>query len=182
MSITVTSDAFELLVILLNQSGHHLDRLAKRMGIIEHKITRNPRPREALNKEDSQVRKKTAPPSILVVDDDKKLALSYKLILESEGYIVDTAYTGSSALFRMSKNTYDLVILDYYLPDIFGDKVVEQIEKKDSDTDILIITGYSSLSSEVEGERELLTKPINPESLLEATKNRLAMRARDKTR
>ena len=108
------------------------------------------------------------------MDDDTKLASSFKLILESEGYNVDTANTVSSALFKMSKKTYDLVILDWNLPDITGDKVAEKIKKEHSGTAIIFITGYSDRLSDVENENDMLMKPVDPESLLRTALNNIS--------
>ena len=107
--------------------------------------------------------------SILILDDDKNLANSFKLILESVGYKVDTAYTGIQALYKINKEEYDLVLLDLNLPDMMGDKVAEEIEEGQKHTDIVFITSYSSLSKR--NKTETLMKPINPENLLDtATK------------
>ena len=171
MSVAENSDVLDLLINLIEENEKRVDSLAKKMDIIEHTITRNPRLSELLNENGSSEEKEPASLSILVVDDDKKLASSFKLILESEGYNVDTANTGSSALFKLTKKTYDLVILDWNLPDITGDKVAKKIKKEHSSTAIIFITGYSDVLSDVESENATLMKPIDPESLLKtATK------------
>ena len=174
MSITENSDDIESLIRLLKENEKKVDAIAKKMDIIERIITRNPRLSEILNEESSLAAKEPSSRNILVVDDDTKLASSFKLILESEGYNVDTANTGSSALFKMSKKTYDLVILDWNLPDITGDKVAEKIKKEHSDTAIIFITGYSDRLSDVGTENEMLMKPIDPESLLRTALNNIA--------
>ncbi len=111
--------------------------------------------------------------SILVVDDDKKLASSFKLILESAGYTVDMAHNGFSAHIKITKNTYDLVILDWHLQDVIGDQIAETIEKRNSDTKIIFITGYSYLLDEFDRENEILLKPIEPNDLLETVANNI---------
>jgi len=174
MSITENSDDIESLIRLLQENEKKVDAIAKKMDIIERIITRNPRLSEILNEESSLAVKEPSSRNILVVDDDTKLASSFKLILESEGYNVDTANTGSSALFKMSKKTYDLVILDWNLPDITGDKVAEKIKKEHSGTAIIFITGYSDRLSDVGNENEMLMKPIDPESLLRTALNNIA--------
>ena len=174
MSITENSDDIESLIHLLKENEKKVDAIAKKMDIIERIITRNPRLSEILNEESSSAVKEPSYRNILVVDNDTKLASSFKLILESEGYNVDTANTGSSALFKMSKKTYDLVILDWNLPDITGDKVAEKIKKEHSGTPIIFITGYSDRLSDVLNENEMLMKPIDPESLLRTALNNIA--------
>ncbi len=57
---------------------------------------------------------------ILVVDDEEILLNVMTEVLEYDGYIVDTAIDGSSALEKMNSNDYDLVITDLSLTDIIG--------------------------------------------------------------
>ena len=154
MSVTENSDVLELLITLLKVNNEKIGSIENRVDLIEKTVTR---------KESSK--------TILVVDDDTKLAQSYKLVLESEGYDVDTAYTAFSVLRRLTKKTYDLVILDWNLPDMLGNELALRIKKEHSGTDIILISGYSSAPSNVEVDHERLTKPINPESLLQITKN-----------
>ena len=164
MAVTDQSDVIELLTTLLKENENQLDNLAKRLEIVEKTVNKSPLLSEGSNKKVSR--------TILVIDDDVKLANSFKLVLESEGYIVDTAYTGSDALFMMKKKAYDLIFLDFYLPDILGDKVAEQIEKRHKDSTIVFISGYSSFPDGVE-EDDLLVKPIDPDNLLRTAKKKL---------
>jgi DNA-binding response OmpR family regulator len=87
--------------------------------------------------------------------------------LESAGYVVDMAHNGVSADIKISKNTYDLVILDWNLQDAIGDQIAETIEKKHSETKIIFIPGNTYLINEFTRENEILLKPIEPEYLLE---------------
>ena len=147
------------------------------MEIVEHTVTQNPLLRKTLKEYDSTTTAESLSQNILVVDDDKNLANSFKLILESVGYNVDTVNSGLAALYKITKKTYDLVILDWILPDMLGDEVAKKIEENHSYTDIIFITGYSMLKGEAEGqlnEKEILMKPIEPDSLLETATKRLA--------
>jgi CheY-like chemotaxis protein len=174
LSITENSDVLESLISLIEEHEKRVDALEKKMDIIEEKITNNSIHNELSKIYDSPAVKKPVARSILVVDDDKKLASSFKLILESAGYIVDIANTGFSALIKTIKNTYDLVLLDWHLHDIFGDKVAEKIEKNHSGTKIIFITGYSYLLDDYDRENEILMKPIDPEYLLETVAKTIA--------
>jgi two-component system NtrC family response regulator len=115
--------------------------------------------------------------SILVVDDDKSLANTFKLVLQSVGFNVDTAITGLQALYKANRKNYDLVILDINLPDMLGDEVAEKIREHSEDVNIIMITGYSNFKDEVDEEelgiREVLMKPIPPEDLVKITKKAL---------
>ena len=114
--------------------------------------------------------------NILVVDDDKNLADTFKLVLQSVGFNVDTALTGLQALYKANKKEYDLVILDINLPDMLGNEVAEKLHES-SDVNIIMITGYSSFKENINedglGIKEVLMKPIPPEDLVKITKKTL---------
>jgi DNA-binding response OmpR family regulator len=146
------------------------------MEIVDQTIKKDPRLSETLTEHDSPTSAESTSHSILVVDDDKNLANTFKLILETVGYNVDTAFTGLQALYKINRKTYGLVLLDLNLPDIMGDEVAEEIEELSRQTDIVFITGHEMLKSEVETQldmKEVLMKPIAPEDLLKTTIKRL---------
>ncbi len=176
MSFTEKIDVLELLINLLKENETRLDSLIEKMETVEHTVTQNPGLSKTLKEYDS-TSVESLSQNILVVDDDKNLANSFKLILESVGYTVDTVYTGLAALYKITKKNYDLVILDWNLPDMLGDEVAEKIEEYHNHTDILFITGYSLFKDYVEGEldeREMLMKPVEPDILLKKASKRLA--------
>ncbi len=174
MGFTEKIDVLELLLNLLNENETKLETLIEKMETIEHTVTQNPGLSKTLKEYDSTTVESLSK-NILVVDDDKNLANSFKLVLESVGYTVDTVNTGLAALYKITKKTYDLVILDWFLPDMLGNEVAEKIEEYHSHTDVIFITGYSSLKGEGQLDgRETLIKPIEPDSLLEKASERLA--------
>jgi CheY-like chemotaxis protein len=76
----------------------------------------------------------------------------------------------------MKQRPYDLVLLDLNLPDTRGDMVAEMIKEMYIDVNIVFITGYPELMSEVEkagDDVEVLLKPIGPESLLEVASRKI---------
>lgn len=121
---------------------------------------------------------------ILVVDDDETVLKSLKGILESEGYVADTAGKGQQALARFESQSYDLVLLDIKLPDIEGTKLLETLHDRFPETVKIMLTGYPTLTNAVKslnsGADAYLMKPVNPRGLLRAVKARLAQR--EKTR
>ncbi len=165
MSRTEKSDALESLISLLEENEKRVDTLTKKLEIIEQKNSGNSS--EIVNENKSTPEITSAARTILVVDDDKKLTSSFKLILENAGYIVEVANTGFNAHIFVTKNFYDLVILDWHLQDVFGFQIAETIEKRHNETKIIFITGYSYILEDYERENEILLKPIDPEYLLE---------------
>ena len=162
--IEENSNLFRSIHNLLEENEKRVDNLAKKLKIIDQKNSDNSS--EIVNENKSTGITSPAR-TILVVDDNKKLASSFKLILESAGYIVEVANTGFSAHILVTKNFYDLVLLDWHLQDGFGDQIAETIEKKHSETKIIFITGYGYILDEYERENEILLKPIDPDFLLE---------------
>lgn len=82
-------------------------------------------------------------PTILVIDDREEALISTRLLLEQEGYLVLTALGGQEALALFRPGDVHLVIVDYFMPRMTGEHVVQEIRKLDSDVQILLQTGYS---------------------------------------
>ena len=114
---------------------------------------------------------------ILVVDDDKSILESLKLILQAEGYIVDTAETGAQAMEKSRNRYYNLALLDIRLPDMQGTELLTRMDMGVPRTRAIMITGYPSLDSTVEslnlGADGYLIKPIEPEKLLKIIEEKL---------
>jgi len=66
---------------------------------------------------------------ILVVEDEQDLRDLYVQILQQEGYVVDNAEDGEKAYDKLSKNEYDLVLLDIILPKMDGLQILEKLAK-----------------------------------------------------
>lgn len=115
--------------------------------------------------------------SVLVVDDDPNIVKTYKLVLESVGYRVDTARNGVEAIFKSKKVHHDLIIIDMNLPDMLGNQLAEQMRKEKPDIKIIMITGYSSYVEQLDEFNidEMLMKPIPPEDLVDMAKKTLAI-------
>ncbi|MBM4259087.1 MAG: response regulator [Deltaproteobacteria bacterium] len=81
--------------------------------------------------------------TILVVDDQEETRVSTRLLLESEGYQVRTANTGTEALALFDPEHIDLVILDYLMPRMNSARLIQEIRKRDANVHILLQTGYA---------------------------------------
>lgn len=89
--------------------------------------------------------------NILVIEDEKKVALAIKKGLESEHYEVELALTGEEGFFRLSSRPFDLVILDLMLPGRDGTEILRTLRKKDKGTPVLILTAKDTLEDKILG-------------------------------
>ena len=101
---------------------------------------------------------------ILITEDEKSVAEGLQMILEEEGYEVDIAFTGRSAMDTLRKKGVDLLVADLRLPDMDGMEVVREVQAKRPSTKVIVITGYPSVSSAVDamklGVSDYLPKPF----------------------
>jgi CheY-like chemotaxis protein len=168
MSSKQRLDAFDMLISILREHDEKLEFLSERIEMVSDTLGANPDLKDRLNLLETEQLDGEPSPSILLVDDDNALTQSFKMVLESAGFQVDTASTGEEATLKVRDKIYDLAILDLNLPDMLGDEVAARIDE--CVKDIIFITGYSSLSEVVESnirrERELILKPIEPTDLL----------------
>ena len=102
--------------------------------------------------------------TILVVDDEIGPRESLRMILKPL-YEVHTATNGQEALQFISKEKIDLVTLDLKMPGISGIDVLKEIKKLHADIEVVIITGYGTLTNAVEAIRygavDFISKPFN---------------------
>ncbi|MFE9439129.1 response regulator transcription factor [Streptomyces sp. NPDC006602] len=101
----------------------------------------------------------------LIVEDEKRLALSLARGLTAEGYAVDVVHDGREGLHRATEGTYDLVILDIMLPGLNGYRVCAALRAAGHDVPILMLTAKDGEYDEAEGldtgADDYLTKPFS---------------------
>jgi DNA-binding NtrC family response regulator len=117
--------------------------------------------------------------SILIIDDEKSLRNTIKIILEKAGYFVEVAQDFLSVQQQMNEHQFDLMLIDILLPKISGLDLLKKIQEKLQYLgEIIVITGEPNLETAVKaiklGARDYLEKPILREKLLESIKNVLA--------
>jgi excisionase family DNA binding protein len=116
--------------------------------------------------------------NVLVVEDEKLVAMDIKKIINSEGHEVKTAQNGIEALRIIEDSAIDLVFLDLVLPDINGVEVLKGIKKAKSDLPVVIITGYPDseiMNQALElGPISALKKPFQREQIRDLLKILLA--------
>jgi DNA-binding NtrC family response regulator len=113
-------------------------------------------------------------PSILVVDDEINICQNCAKILAKIECDVDYALNGYDALKMMDKGRYDIVITDLKMASMGGMEVLRRVKNHHPDTLVIVITGYSSVSSAVEvmktGAFDYLPKPFTPDELRAAVR------------
>jgi DNA-binding response OmpR family regulator len=88
---------------------------------------------------------------ILVVEDEQKVADALREGLAGEGYEVVVERTGEGAFFRVSSETFDVVLLDLGLPGRDGLEVLRVLREGKLETPVLILTARDSLEDRVKG-------------------------------
>ena len=122
---------------------------------------------------------------ILLVDDEEDILEFLSYNLKKEGFGIDTANNGISALKKLEKSKPDLIILDVMMPEMDGIEVCEKIREQDNFDDILILfltarsEEYSELAGFSAGADDYITKPIKPK-LLVSRVNAILKRKRKK--
>lgn len=104
-------------------------------------------------------------PTILIVEDDEKLAKILKIQLEHEGINVENSYTGLDAIERIENHQkFDLILLDLGLPDLEGNRVCKTINST-STIPIIVVSARSTIEEKVElltiGAVDYVTKPFD---------------------
>ena len=106
---------------------------------------------------------------ILIVEDEEKLARFTELELKHEGYRVDKAMDGRTALDMAIQKDYDLILLDIMLPELNGLEVLRRL-KKEKDTPVILLTARDAVMDKVSGldagAVDYITKPFAIEELL----------------
>ncbi|NBE50689.1 response regulator transcription factor [Streptomyces boluensis] len=102
---------------------------------------------------------------LLIVEDEKRLAVSLAKGLGAEGYAVDVVHDGLEGLHRASEGVYDLVVLDIMLPGMNGYRVCGALRAAGHDVPILMLTAKDGEYDEAEGldtgADDYLTKPFS---------------------
>lgn len=120
---------------------------------------------------------------ILVIEDEKRLAAVISRVLREEGYDPKTAGDGRSALVRALAEPFDLLIVDWMLPDLDGIQVIKRLRAAEVAVPVLMLTARDQIEDRVEGldagADDYLPKPFAFSELL-ARVRALSRRPREK--
>ncbi len=119
-------------------------------------------------------------PRLLLVDDEPRLLASLYELLRDRDYHLTTASSGSEAIAHLSTLRFDLVLLDLRLPDIGGHEIMDFINARGIDADVIVMSGEVGIDAAIgalkRGAYDYLRKPYAREELLTTVGNALEQR------
>jgi two-component system NtrC family response regulator len=102
--------------------------------------------------------------NVLVVDDEESILRLFKKELTTEERHIHPAMSGHQALDLLSKNQFDVVVLDIRLPDADGIELLTELKQRYPDVEVIMITGHGDVDTAVEamkiGAYDYITKPF----------------------
>ncbi len=109
-------------------------------------------------------------PSVLVVEDEQKVANALREGLEGEQYEVTVEHTGEGAFFRLNTESFDVILLDLMLPGRDGLQILRTLRQRGDKTPVLVLTARDTLEDRVtgldSGADDYLVKPFAFEEVL----------------
>jgi DNA-binding NtrC family response regulator len=101
---------------------------------------------------------------IFVIDDEESMCNFMAIMLQKEGYEVETSQDGREAVDRICKGSYDLVIADMMMPSMSGLELLTEVKKRKADQEVIVMTAFASVESAIEamkrGAGDYVTKPF----------------------
>ncbi len=115
--------------------------------------------------------------SILLVDDEIGIQQSLSAVLSEEGYKVETVGTGEACLALLESKSFELILLDIWLPGIDGLETLAAIKKMGIPSSVVMISGHGSIETAVRATRlgafDFIEKPLSIEKTLLVVKHAL---------
>jgi len=114
---------------------------------------------------------------VLIVEDEQLIRWSLRQKFETRGYKVTEVENGKEAFQALDRDTYDLIMLDYKLPDTTGLDILRRVRQADNDVVVIMMTAYSSVESAVDaiklGAFDYVSKPFDMEAVLRTVEKAL---------
>ncbi len=115
--------------------------------------------------------------TILIIDDDDQLRISFERLLKEEGYAVRTAASGEAGLRMVSETIPDLVLLDVRLPGMNGLETFRQIHQLEQKLPVIIMTAFGTTETAIEatkmGAFDYVIKPFDIPQMLSTIRQAL---------
>ena len=119
-------------------------------------------------------------PRILIVDDEPGIRQSLKGVFEDEGFTTESVSTGEDCLKRIEQDSYDLILLDIWLPGMDGIETLRRLREKSPHTHVIMISGHATIATAVSatklGAYDFIEKPLSLEHTLLTARNALSHR------
>ena len=119
-------------------------------------------------------------PKILIIDDEPGMCESLRVLFDTKDYDVTTAGSGEEAREIIQDRRFDVALLDMAIPDTDGRQLMDLINQKSPDTDVIVITGDASLDFAIgalkRGAYDYVRKPLEFEKLLTTVENALKLK------
>src|SRR3989440_302315 len=119
-------------------------------------------------------------PRILIVDDEPGIRQSLKGVFEDEGFTTDVVSSGEDCLRKFDQDSYDLVLLDIWLPGMDGLDTLRKLREKSPRTHVIMISGHATIATAVSatklGAFDFIEKPLPIEHPLFTARNALSHR------
>jgi len=117
---------------------------------------------------------------ILIVDDESGIRESLTGIFEDEGYQTGASASGEECLEVVRKSSYDVILLDVWLPGIDGLETLEKIRTLDDPPEVIMISGHGTIETAVRatklGAYDFVEKPLSLDRTLVLVKNAIESR------
>ena len=118
---------------------------------------------------------------VVVVDDERNIRRTLSMVLEGEGYVVETFESAEAFEPRLSQGKIDVVLLDVRLPGIDGLTMLEKIRGSHAEIPVIMISGHASIEDAVSamniGAADFMEKPLSRERVLVTVQNAIERRA-----
>jgi two-component system, NtrC family, nitrogen regulation response regulator NtrX len=118
--------------------------------------------------------------SILIVDDEAGVRTALAGVLRDEGYLVESVATGEACLERTARQSFDLLILDVWLPGTDGLATLEKLRERRVDSEVVVISGHGNIESAVRaikmGAYDFVEKPLSLDKTVLVVRNALRQR------
>jgi len=109
---------------------------------------------------------------ILVVDDEKEQVRLLSKMLLNQGWEVDSAYDGTSALAKVKSQHFDIVLMDIRMPERDGLSMLQPLQEQDPNLTVILLTGDVEQGEVMKAYRsgayECLLKPVDESALVKA--------------
>lgn len=119
-------------------------------------------------------------PAILIVDDEAGVRAALGGVLSDEGYHVDAVDSGEACLERAIRRTYDVILLDIWLPGLDGLATLARLRERRVDAQVVMISGHGNIESAVRaiklGAFDFIEKPLSLEKTVLVVRNALRQR------